>query len=139
MDEHLKEVYEKKNRWTFIHTYLKGMVLNTILTATHSNVSMKQPYVRSVDDINSTGLKEIYSVVNESYDEWLTEHEHQDFMKGMLRNGINLCFTILNEDWVYEKLMMMIYMKMGRSYAKKVLGMNEEDIMRRMEDVKNGR
>jgi len=114
MDEEEKKKFVKEsnriNRWNFIHTYLKNMILNFITTASYASRMLPMGLIKSVDDIKNPNLKKIYESVQKSYNDWivLKHHKHRDRVKDSINNVLNVCFTIADNDWVYKQLFEMI-------------------------------
>lgn len=121
--------YSKRlNKWVFVHSYVKNMILNMMTTVAHGLRCVPNGIIKSGDEIKSSGLKEVHRCVNTAYDNWL--YHGKDTSKSRHRKGlvenfeflVNIGFTVANEDHVYEELFKDMYEEIGRSYAKNVLG-----------------
>jgi len=129
--EEVEEYNKKFNKWTFIHSYVKNMILNMITTVGHGLRCVPNGIIKSGDEIKSTGLKEVYRCVNAAYDTWLLNGKNPNKLRhrnGLLTDAkflINIGFTIANEDHVYEELFRDLYEEIGMSYAKHVLGLSD--------------
>lgn len=122
----LKEA-KRVNKWLFIHSYIKSIILNSMSTVMHGLRMVPNGVIQSNDEIKSTGLKEIHRCIHKAYDIWLSHNDgkgprHMDIVERDARFGMNVAFTIANEDYVYEELFRNFYEELGVSYAKNILG-----------------
>lgn len=122
--ERIKEVANKKNRWAFIHTFIKGVIKNSITSIGYGFRIVPNGCIKSPDEINSSGLKEIYNCAIENHDDWVKSYKVSGNFKDEMKFIINIAFTIANEDHVYEGYFKNLYHVIGKSYAKNVLGIH---------------
>lgn len=108
---------DRKERWTFVHTYVKSMIYNLISTIAYSSKMFKTVIERK-EDINSSGLREVYRCFNRAYDSWLERRDarYRHDIKDSIKRIMNIFFTVANDDWVYEDLARELYNEIGKSY-----------------------
>ena len=113
-DSELKD--SRDNRWNYIHSFLKNMVLNLITTASYAGRVLVKPTVKKPEDIKRDKTRAFYECIMEAYDEWLKIHVHRPGLISDVKNLINIAFTIIDEDWVYADLLDGIMVKLGERY-----------------------
>ena len=141
-----EEKEQAKLKWIFIHTIIKNMILNAVTTLSYSGrMFTESPIIKEPKDIKSEGLREIYIVVIETFDEWETESVIRRQMdkgkttlgyrlKAEVLQAINIVFTVVSNDWIYEDLVRRLYNNIGRSYNKES---NEEYLNKKEFDKRN--
>ena len=112
---------KKKRDWTFVHTIMKNVVLNAITTISYAARTFK--FVGDTQTNNmSSGLTNMYSIINKTYDLWLEKYEHRDSLQKNVRHAINIMFTVAHNDHVYEELAKMLYENIGEDYIIRKAG-----------------
>ena len=133
---------EGEKRWMFVHGILKNVLLNAATTIGHASIGLVRPMVQGREDFKEDEvLKILYINVEEGYNSWVMDFDtKRDELTSNTTKFINAIFTIAKFDWVYGELFKRIFVRMGRSYAKIVLKIDNPEEMEQkiMKDIGRG-
>jgi len=89
------------DKWMFLHTVVKSMLLNTFIAA--SRLSRGKYIVKDVSELDNIKMKRLYSGLINGYENWLKKYNIK-LMRDLYHNMINILITLIDGDKAYEDL-----------------------------------
>ena len=101
-----EETDKDMEQWSFIHSLVKSMVLNTITCVRRLRIGRHNVFIKRGNELNKPEIRQLYYMVMSAIDEWVEVHCNGKLPGNLnhVRPGIMIIFTLVDKDWAYQRL-----------------------------------